>query len=164
MSASETAIAETNRTFAKFPLAAALVALVGLGDSVYLTVKHYTAEPVPCSVLEGCEQVLTSKYAVIGGFLEFLHTVPVLGAVPLASAGAFAYLAAIGLALVSLRGLRTPWLLFGAHVAVMAAFSAWLIYIQAFVIGAFCQYCLLSAGTTFTLLLLFIVSLASRRN
>jgi uncharacterized membrane protein len=39
----------------------------------------------------------------------------------------------------------------------MAVFSLWLLYLQAFVIGAFCQFCLLSAGTTLTLFLLVII-------
>ena len=129
----------------KLPIAAALAALVGLGDAVYLTVHHYTNEPVPCSLVAGCETVLTSQYAEIAG-------------VPLAAFGAIAYFIAFSLALLAGFGNRLTWTLFGIQVAVMAAFTAWLTYLQAVVIGAFCQFCLLSAATTFTLLIIFLIS------
>ena len=61
MTTLETTDDGASRSIAKLPVAAALVALAGLADSVYLTVHHYTAVPVPCSILEGCEQVLTSS-------------------------------------------------------------------------------------------------------
>ena len=129
---------------------ATIVSLVGIADSVYLTVHHYTAEPLPCSIIEGCETVLSSSYATIGD-------------IPLAIFGATAYFVAFSLALLTVYGHRTLWKLFGIQVAVMAVFSGWLIYVQAAVIGAFCQFCLISAGTTFTLLLIFIISLVKSR-
>lgn len=132
------------------PIIAALVALIGLADAVYLTIHHYTAEPVPCSIVEGCEMVLTSSYAAIGG-------------VPLAALGALAYIAAFGLAALTAFGKTSFWKLYGAHTALMAAITVYLIYLQAFVIGAFCQFCLLSAAVTFTLFLIFILSTIFRR-
>lgn len=132
-------------TIAKLPLAAALIALVGLADSIYLTIHHYTAEPVPCSIIEGCETVLTSEYAKIGG-------------IPLAAFGAAAYFFAFSLSLLAGFGDRRMWTIFGAHVTLMAAFTGWLIYLQGFVIGAFCQFCLLSALTTFSLFVIFLAS------
>lgn len=129
----------------KLAIAAAVVALVGLADSIYLTVHHFTAEPVPCSLLEGCEQVLTSSYAEIAG-------------VPLAAFGAAAYFAAFSLAILTAFGDSRMWKLFGIHVSVMAVISAYLVYVQAAVIGAFCQFCLLSAVTTLILFILFISS------
>lgn len=133
-------------TIVKLPLAAAIVALFGLADSIYLTVHHYTAEPVPCSLLEGCEQVLTSSYAEIAG-------------VPLAGFGAVAYFVAFSLALLAAFGDRRMWKLYGAQATVMAGFSGWLIYLQGMVIGAFCQFCLLSALSSITLFILFLVSI-----
>lgn len=124
---------------------ATIVSLVGVLDSVYLTIHHYTAEPVPCSIINGCEQVLTSPYATFGG-------------VPLAIFGAIAYFVAFSLALLTVYGNRSMWNLFGVQVVVMAIFSGWLIYVQAALIGAFCQFCLLSAATTLTLFLIFVLS------
>ena len=135
----------SNSSIVKLPLAAALVALVGLADGIYLTVHHLTAEPVPCSIVAGCETVLTSPYAEIGG-------------VPLAAFGAIAYFIAFALALLAAFGNRLMWTLFGVQVVLMSIFTAWLLYLQAFVIGAFCQFCLLSAATTFTMLVIFIAS------
>ena len=132
-------------TFVKLPAAAAIVALAGLADAVYLTVHHYTAEPVPCSIISGCETVLTSSYAEIAG-------------VPLAAFGAAAYFMVFSLALLASFGNRSMWTLFGVQTTLMAIFTGWLIYLQAFVIGAFCQFCLISAVTTLTLLILYIVS------
>lgn len=127
------------------PLLAALAALVGLADSIYLTVEHYQGELPPCSIVKGCELVLTSAYAEVYG-------------VPLALFGAIAYFAAFSLALLAGFGNRMMWAFFGIQVTLMAIFTAWLLYLQAYVIEAFCQFCLLSAITTFTMFLLFVVS------
>ena len=133
------------------PVLAAIVAAVGLAVSVYLTIHHLTAVPVPCSIISGCETVLTSQYAEIGG-------------IPLAAFGALAYFLAFSLAILAAFGNRTMWTVFGVQVTLMAVFTAWLIYLQAFVIGAFCQFCLLSALTTFTLFILFVISKLRRSN
>ncbi|NOT48287.1 MAG: vitamin K epoxide reductase family protein [Acidobacteria bacterium] len=130
----------------KLPLAAAVVAVAGLVDSIYLTIHHLTAEPVPCSIISGCETVLTSPYAEVAG-------------VPLAAFGAAAYFIAFSLALLAVYGNRTAWMLFGLLAVGMAGFTAWLLYLQAYVIKAFCQFCLLSAITS---VILFLIAVASR--
>jgi uncharacterized membrane protein len=127
------------------PLLAALIALIGLGDAIYLTIHHLTGEQVPCSVVSGCETVLSSEYATIAG-------------IPLAAFGAVAYFTAFSLAILSAFGNAKTWFLFGVQSVLMAIFSLWLLYLQAFEIGAFCQFCLLSAGVTFTLLIIALVS------
>ena len=131
------------------PFAAAFVALLGLLDAGYLTIKHFTAEPVPCSLIEGCETVLTSAYAEFAG-------------IPTAAYGAFAYFVAFSLAILAAYGNRLMWKFFGAHVIIMAAVTCWLLYLQGYVIGAFCQFCLISAITTFLLLILFVISKLTR--
>lgn len=136
---------QTDSTVAKLPLIAAVVALAGLADAIYLTTKHYTGEAVPCSLVEGCEQVLTSSYAEISG-------------VPLAIFGAVAYFAAFSLAILAAFGNRSMWTLFGIQVSLMLIFTAWLVYLQAFVIEAFCQFCLLSAAVTLGLFTIHLVS------
>ena len=146
MSNSEFINRQPSGSITKFAYFAALVALVGLGDSVYLTVKHFLKENVPCSILEGCEMVLTSAYAEIGG-------------IPTAAFGAVAYFAVFSLAILAAFGNRRMWSLFGLATVVMFLFTAWLFYLQAFVIKAFCQFCLLSALTT---TILFVIALVSK--
>jgi len=131
---------------AKLPLLAALVALVGLCDAIYLTIHHYTGEKVPCSVTGGCEAVLSSSYAEIGG-------------IPLAVFGAAAYFIAFSLAILAAFGNRLMWKLFGFQVTIMAIFSVYLLYVQKYEIREFCQYCLLSAAVCVTL---FAIALFSR--
>ena len=129
--------------------AAVVVAIIGLSDAIYLTVHHYTAEPVPCTITGGCEMVLTSAYAEVAGL-------------PLAAFGVAAYFVAFALAILAAYGNSVTWKMFGALLLLMAAFSGYLIYVQAEYIHAFCQFCLLSAGTSFTLFILFLASLAAR--
>lgn len=134
----------------KLPLLASLIALIGLGDSVYLTIQHYTAAPVPCSLIEGCEKVLTSPYAEIAG-------------VPLAALGAAAYFIAFSLALLAAFGNRLMWTLFSIQAFLMAVFSIYLLYLQGAVIGAFCQFCLISAATSILLAIIAGASLFTSR-
>ncbi len=136
-------------SIAKLALVAALVALAGLVDAAYLTVHHLTAQPVPCTIVAGCETVLNSSYSEIAG-------------VPLAAFGAAAYFIAFALALLAAFGNRMMWTLFGIQVVLMAVFTTWLLYLQGYVIGAFCQFCLISAVTTFTMLGVFIASRFTR--
>jgi uncharacterized membrane protein len=150
MNADEIETESSNGPTGWLPRLAAIVALVGLADSIYLTAHHYTAEPVPCSLTNGCEMVLTSSYAEIAGL-------------PLAAFGAAAYFAAFSFALLAAFGDRRMWKLFGIHSCIMAAFSGWLFYVQAVLIGFFCQFCLLSAASSVTLLVIFIVSVVLGR-
>ena len=142
---SENVYNQSSNPVAKLPLLAAGVALIGLADAIYLTIKHYTGEQVPCSIVAGCEQVLTSSYAEIAG-------------IPLAIFGAAAYFVAFSLAILAAFGNRSMWKLFGVQVILMTIFTAWLVYLQAFVIEAFCQFCLLSAATTLSLLVIYLCS------
>lgn len=148
------------------PAIAALVAIGGLADSIYLTVHHFTAEPVPCSLIEGCEQVLTSPFATLGGIVQTYFpegfSVGSAGDIPLAAFGAAAYFIAFSLALLTAFGDGRMWKLFGVQATIMAAFSLWLLYVQGFLIGAFCQFCLLSAASSILLFILFLISVFRR--
>jgi uncharacterized membrane protein len=128
----------------------ALLALCGLADAIYLTVEHITGQSVRCTIIAGCSEVLSSSYAVVAGF-------------PLASIGAFAYFTVFCLAILALFGYRIPATLLTPLVAGMCLVSVWLIYLQAFVIHAFCQFCLLSAAVTFALTALVAVLWRMRR-
>lgn len=142
---SEITAVQSGKLVSKLQILAAIVALLGVADSVYLTIHHYTGEKVPCSLVSGCEMVLSSQYAEMYG-------------IPTAAFGAAAYFLAFSLAILAFYGNRTMWMFFGALVSVMAIFTVYLVYLQAFVIGAFCQFCLISAATTTILLIIFIIS------
>ena len=133
------------KSFAKFAVVAAIFSLIGIADAVYLTVHHYTGEQVPCGLSGGCEMVLSSAYATVFG-------------IPLAFFGAVAYFIAFSLALLTAFGNHKLWNLFGLQATLMACFSAWLIYVQAYQIQDFCQYCLVSAGVCFSLFITFVAS------
>lgn len=123
--------------------AAALLALIGLADTIYLTVEHLAGRSVPCTITGGCEQVLNSAYSTVGP-------------VPLSGLGALAYFTAFSLATLAIFGYRKAGDLMLYLVAVMLAVSIYLFILQAFVLKAFCQFCLLSA--IITLLLAIIVA------
>lgn len=129
----------------KLPLLAALFALIGLFDSLYLTVKHFRNEIVPCSLIEGCEVVLNSAYAEIAG-------------IPIAAVGGLAYFTAFSLAVLAAFGNSKAWTLFGMLAGFMGLTTVYLLYLQAFVLGAFCQFCLISAATTFGMVIIYVVS------
>ncbi|PZR75218.1 MAG: hypothetical protein DLM73_05885 [Chthoniobacterales bacterium] len=114
---------------------AALIALVGLADAIYLTVQHLTGETVSCIASSGCETVLGSSYAVIGK-------------VPVAAFGAAAYFTVFSLATLAAFDWTRVRPLFLCLVGMMLATTCWFLYLQAFVIHAFCDFCLLSAALT----------------
>jgi len=126
---------------------AALLSLFGIADALYLTIEHVTGQSVRCTIISGCSEVLSSPYAVMAG-------------IPLAAIGAAAYFTVFSLAILALFGYRIAGKLLLPLVSAMFLISLWLIYLQAFVIREFCQYCLLSAAIT---LALFVVVFINRR-
>ena len=134
----------------KLYITAAIVSLVGLADAIYLTVEHVTGQSVRCTIVAGCSEVLSSQYAVVAG-------------VPLAAIGAAAYFGVFSLATLAAFGYRVAGKLLTALVLAMFLVSLWLIYLQAFVIHAFCQFCLLSAAVTTALLIIVLFARRATR-
>ncbi len=128
-------------------VSAAVLSLIGLADALYLTIQHVTGQTLQCTIISGCSEVLSSRYAEVAG-------------VPLAAIGAAAYFSIFSLATLAAFGYRIAATLLTLLVAGMFLVSLWLIYLQAFVIRQFCQYCLLSAAITVALL---ITALMARR-
>ncbi|MBN1921784.1 MAG: vitamin K epoxide reductase [Anaerolineae bacterium] len=122
------------------------IALIGLGVALYLLNVEVTETEVFCGPIGECNVVQGSRYAILLGFL------------PMALLGVIGY-AAILATYVYEQWLRGPYA--GAMLLVrflLAAFgflfSIWLTYLQPFVIGATCIWCLISAVTmTLTALL-----------
>jgi len=123
----------------------AFVSLIGLADSIYLTVEHLSGRSVRCTITSGCSEVLSSPYASIRGF-------------PLAGLGAVAYFVVFSLATLAAFGYRFVGNVLTLIVAAMFLTTLWLLYLQAFVIHHFCQFCLLSALVTTTLTVLIILA------
>ena len=129
----------------------ALLSLIGLADAIYLTVKHLTGQSVQCTISTGCDAVLSSPYASIGGY-------------PLAALGALAYFTVFSLATLALYGYRIARTLLIIVVGLMTLMTLRLIYLQAFVLNQYCEFCLLSAAITFSLAGLMLVALLNRRD
>jgi len=124
--------------------AIAILAFLGTIDALYLSMKRNT--PVPCHITHGCENVLTSKYSEVAG-------------VPLSWIGLGFYITVLSLAVFSVfeetgRSSGTPLRLIFYLSGAALVVSALLVGIQAFIIKAFCEYCLLSATLVLTIFLL----------
>ncbi|MBS1787839.1 MAG: vitamin K epoxide reductase family protein [Acidobacteria bacterium] len=120
---------------------AMLLSLVGLLDSIYLTVQHLAGKSVKCTVTDGCSKVLSSSYATVAGM-------------PTASFGAMAYFTAFSLATLAAFGSQQARTWLAVLIVPMILTTCWLFYLQAFVLHAFCEFCLLSATMSSLLTLL----------
>jgi uncharacterized membrane protein len=125
--------------------AAAVIALLGLADGIYLTVEHVTGRTAECIASSGCQEVLSSKYAAFGP-------------IPLAAIGAFAYFTAFSAALLAAFGYPKCGGFFAFVVTLMFGTTLCLLYLMAFVLHAFCDYCLFSAAVTTVLTLIAITN------
>ena len=124
---------------------AALLSLAGLADSIYLTVTHLTGENAACFASSGCSEVLSSVYASVGN-------------IPLAAFGALGYFAAFSCAILAAFGYPRARIFLSGLVAGMRATTLWLLYLQAFVLYAFCDFCLISAALTLSLAAIVAIS------
>jgi uncharacterized membrane protein len=121
----------------RIAIVAAVVACFGLVDSGYLTIKHLQGSYIRCG--GDCSAVLGSRYA------------EGVAGVPLAGFGAIAYMIVIVAAVFAARGSTFGRQILAVMATIMAFVTLWLLYLQAFVIHAFCKYCLASAAATFCL-------------
>jgi uncharacterized membrane protein len=118
--------------------------IVGLMDALYLSYARYMSVDLPCSITNGgCSVVAASPYAVMLG-------------VPLAYLGVLFYLIMFGALSAyvykpSIKYIREAIL----TIAIFGALdSLYFLYLQAYVIKAFCIYCIISAVITFALVLI----------
>lgn len=130
-----------------FLVAYAILILVGLADAAYLSALHFYQADPGCSLITGCDVVLSSEYAVVFG-------------IPLAYGGFAYYLTLLMGALVyyQYETKKALHVLFGVNLLGFF-YSLWLIYVQVALLGAFCQYCLVSALTTTIALIVLSIGL-----
>ena len=117
---------------------AAIVSLAGLADATYLTVQALTGETLVCGGSPDCFRVLGSSYARVAGM-------------PVAAFGSLGYFCVFSLATFAAFGYTRAGALLTLLVCAMFLVTLWLLYVQAFVLHAYCRYCLFSAATTFLL-------------
>jgi uncharacterized membrane protein len=111
-------------------IAALVISTIGVAVAGYLTYVHYAGlQPFCAGGSHGCERVQTSSYASVAG-------------IPVAVLGLAGYLAIT----VALVAPGDPARLAAAALAVSGfGFSAYLTYLELFVIDALCQWCVASA-------------------
>jgi uncharacterized membrane protein len=125
------------------PLSGLILCLVGIADSIYLTIAHYTTPAVlacPDTGLINCAKVTSSSYSEILG-------------IPLAVLGLLYFIAMLGFQLPvawhsQKQLLRRIRLALGASGLVMIL---WLIYVELFRLNAICLFCTLVHIVTFAL-------------
>ncbi len=132
-------------------MAIAVLALLGLLIAAYLTLfKLGYMGAIQCSI-GGCETVQSSRWAYFLGL-------------PVAAWGVGAYTAILALALLGVqpRFAAARWIALALFAAsgVGVVFSAYLTYLEAFVIHAWCQWCVVSA---ILITLIFLLSIPGLR-
>jgi len=122
----------------------AVVAFIGMVDALFLSLKRNSG-PIPCHITRGCNDVLTSKYSALAG-------------IPISWFGMAFYLTVFSLAVFASFDAGKPggqplrWIYMLSGLALII--SGLLVGVQAFILKAFCEYCLLSAILVLTIFLL----------
>jgi uncharacterized membrane protein len=124
--------------------------VAGLADATYLTVQALTGETLSCGGSPDCFRVLGSSYAKLGG-------------IPMAMLGALAYFTAFTLATFAAFGYSWAPKFLALIAGAMFLMTLWLLYVQAFLLHAYCRYCLFSAAITFLIAGLLIAVPPSQR-
>jgi len=113
-----------------------VLAAAGAIIAAYLALQNLQGETGVCVGAHGCAKVQNSAYGKIFGMPV---SVPGLGTYLLLLLGSIAWL-------VDFRGLRHIVTVGAFNLALFALlFSAYLTYLEAFVIDAWCTYCIISA-------------------
>ena len=136
----------------RYRQAIALLALVGLYVALYLWLHALGfGGPIKCGT-GGCDTVQASSYAVLFG-------------VPVAFYGVVGYVAILVIALVALRPAALPDRRWTLLLVVLSSggvlFTAYLTYLELFVIHAICRWCV---GSAIIITVIWIVSVLSLRS
>jgi len=119
------------------------VAAVGIAVSAYLTWVHYSGSLALCVGVGGCETVQASRYADVGPL-------------PVAALGLAGFTAIAAVAAARLRPDPPTWTLTALFTMALAGtlYAAYLTYLELFVIGAVCPWCLTVALSSALVLIL----------
>lgn len=128
---------------------AALFCLLGLADATYLTILALTGETAACGGQTGCFEVLGSAYSKVGG-------------IPVAAFGVLGYFSAFTCATFAAFNYSRARKFFALMVGLLFGATLWLLYVQMFLLHAFCRYCLFSAAIAFLLMGLVVASPSPR--
>ena len=122
------------------------LSLIGLADAIYLTYIKLAADGI-CVAGEGCEIVNTSVYSQIYG-------------IPVAVLGGLAYVAMLVVLLLEPGNeffeFNGPLIVLGISIFGVL-YSAYLTYLELYVIRAICEFCVLSAVVLTFMLILSVV-------
>lgn len=118
-------------------MAIAVLALIGLFDSLYLAFERAAGGNILCPTGGGCETVAASPYALL------------FDLIPVAYVGVAGYAALFALAMLAIyrdrvAGIALPLVILALSTA-GTLFSAYLVYLQVAVIHAICFWCMTSA-------------------
>jgi len=119
-------------------------------DATYLTVQALTGETLTCGGFAG----------LFSGTGEFVRQA---GGIPMAMLGALAYFTAFTLATFAAFGYARAPKFLALIAGAMFLMTLWLLYVQAFLLHAYCRYCLFSAAITFLIAGLLIAVPPSQR-
>ena len=116
--------------------AIAILALLGVLDSVYLLLaKTGLIGGLSCTISHGCDMVNSSSYSEFFG-------------IPVAGIGFVGY---VGLFMLAIVGIQPRWLedslpdrLLSLFAGVGVVFTLYLTYAELFILGAICQWCVVS--------------------
>lgn len=134
-----------------------ILSLLGAGISAYLTLAHLKHVDLGCSKIMGCEAI--AQHPSAWGF-----GIPFLSAIPTAAFGLAMYVIQAALSFIRAaavsetlgrRARDLQWALSLLGVLVFA----YLVYLEAFVIHAWCQWCLCATAIT---VLIFLIGTAER--
>ena len=129
-----------------------VLTIFGVADSVYLLIYKITGNPHMCLGNGGCHNVNFSPYSEIGG-------------IPVSLFGIVAYLAIVVILLMEARVKiaqeNGPLAIFGISLAGVG-FSAYLTYLELYVIHAICPFCVASAVLITLIFILAIIRLVKQ--
>lgn len=135
-------------------IALAIVGFLGFLDASYLSIEHYLGKTVECSVsiFSDCGTVTTSVYSKILG-------------IPVAYLGALYYLSIIALGILLIDTKNSKLAKYAGLYTILGLLaSIYFVFLQAFVLEAFCLYCMLSAASSTILFLIGMRMLQLLRN